>query len=137
MEGAWACCGSSACREANEPASRPAPHERRHRREVPGRQIAVVVRPLDLHDDADLSLMTLPVPAGATSIPVPAAIDGGKIASIHFTIDGTTVVTWNFCVSSLTLSYQWFWVSDSTLPSGSLNQATPLPPGDVQTPAAS
>lgn len=61
---------------------------------------------LDLHDAADLSLMTLPVPAGATSISVPATLDGGKIASIHFTINGSTIATWNFCVSSLTLAYQ-------------------------------
>jgi hypothetical protein len=61
---------------------------------------------VDLHDAADLSLVTLPVAAGATSVAVPATVDGGKIASVHFSMNGTTVPTWSFCVSKLTLSYQ-------------------------------
>jgi hypothetical protein len=61
---------------------------------------------IDLHDATDVSLVTLPVTAGATSVAVPATVDGGKIASIHFSMNGTKVPTWNFCVSMVTLSYQ-------------------------------
>jgi hypothetical protein len=46
------------------------------------------------------------VAAGATSVAVPATVDGGKIASVHFSMNGTTVPTWSFCISKLTLSYQ-------------------------------
>jgi hypothetical protein len=61
---------------------------------------------IELHDAADLSLIALPVSAGATSVAVPGTVDGGKVASIHFSVDGATIKTWNFCVSQLTLSYQ-------------------------------
>lgn len=61
---------------------------------------------VDLHDAADLSLVALPVTAGATSVTVPASVDGGKIASVHFSMNGTTVPSWSFCVASVTLSYR-------------------------------
>lgn len=61
---------------------------------------------VDLHDAADLSLITLTVAGAATSVAVPASVDGGKIASVHFSMNGTTVPSWSFCVSKVTLSYQ-------------------------------
>jgi hypothetical protein len=59
-----------------------------------------------LHDASDKSLGQVPVGAGATSATVPATIDGGQIASIHFGVNGATIKTWNFCITKLTLSYQ-------------------------------
>jgi hypothetical protein len=58
------------------------------------------------HDGTDTSMGQVTVAAGATSVSVPATIDGGQIASIHFVANAATVKTWNFCVSKVTLSYQ-------------------------------
>ena len=62
---------------------------------------------IDFHDNTDKSLGVLvPVTAGATSVDVPASIDGGAIASIHWVANASTLKTWNFCITKLTLSYQ-------------------------------
>jgi hypothetical protein len=58
------------------------------------------------HDGTDTSMGQVTVAAGATSVSVPATIDGGQIASIHFVANAATVKTWNFCITQLTLSYQ-------------------------------
>ncbi|HEX2870027.1 MAG TPA: hypothetical protein VHP33_02200 [Polyangiaceae bacterium] len=58
------------------------------------------------HDAADKTLGTAPIPAGAASIAVPPSIDGTKIASIHFLVDGTAVPSWSFCLTELKLSFQ-------------------------------
>jgi hypothetical protein len=58
------------------------------------------------HDGTDTSIGQVDVTAAATSVTVPATVDGGKIASIHFVVNGATIKTWNFCITNVTLSYQ-------------------------------
>lgn len=58
------------------------------------------------HDAADKTLGTTPIPAGGTSVTVPPTIDGTKIASVHFLVDGTAVPSWSFCLTQLRLSFQ-------------------------------
>jgi len=42
--------------------------------------------------------------AGATSVDVPANVDASKVASIKFSVAGTSSASWTFCLSSLTVS---------------------------------
>ena len=61
---------------------------------------------VDFHDAGDKSIGQVIVAAGATSVAVPATTDGGAIASIHWVANASTLKTWNFCITKLTLSYQ-------------------------------
>jgi hypothetical protein len=46
------------------------------------------------------------VAAGATSVTVPATVDGSKIASLQWSFPASTVTTaWNFCLTGLKLEY--------------------------------
>jgi len=57
-------------------------------------------------DAADLALGQVSLAAGAVSADVPATVDASKIASIHFSVNGSTIPNWNFCLSTVTVSYQ-------------------------------
>jgi hypothetical protein len=61
---------------------------------------------IDLHDPTDQSMAKLPVSAGATAVTLPGNVDGGKVASILFHMDGAAVPTWSFCISKLWFSYR-------------------------------
>jgi hypothetical protein len=43
--------------------------------------------------------------AGATSVTVPATVDASKVASIKFSLSGATNTSWNFCLTSLKVSF--------------------------------
>ena len=42
--------------------------------------------------------------AGATSVDLPANVDASQIASIKFSVSGASSASWNFCLTSLTVS---------------------------------
>jgi hypothetical protein len=42
--------------------------------------------------------------AGATAVDLPANVDASTIASIKFSVDGASSTSWNFCLTSLTVS---------------------------------
>ena len=42
--------------------------------------------------------------AGATSVDVPANVDASTVASIKFSVSGSASTSWNFCLTSLTVS---------------------------------
>jgi hypothetical protein len=44
--------------------------------------------------------------AGATSAAIPSSVDATKIAAVQFSFNAATIPSWNFCLSSVTISYQ-------------------------------
>jgi hypothetical protein len=56
-------------------------------------------------DAADVNVTRVDnLPAGATSVAVPANVDTSKVASIKFSVNGATSTSWNFCLTSLKVS---------------------------------
>ncbi len=55
-------------------------------------------------DAADVNVARIDLAAGATSVDVPANVDAGKIASIKFSLSGSSNPSWSFCLTSLTVS---------------------------------
>jgi hypothetical protein len=56
-------------------------------------------------DSADVNVAQVDnLAAGATSVDVPADVDASKVASIKFSVDGASSTSWNFCLTSLTVS---------------------------------
>jgi hypothetical protein len=56
-------------------------------------------------DAADVNVAQVDnLAAGATSVDVPANVDASKVASIKFSVSGAASPSWDFCLSSLTVS---------------------------------
>jgi hypothetical protein len=56
-------------------------------------------------DAADKSVARVDdIPAGTTSVAVPANLDTSKVASIKLSANGATSASWNFCLTSLKIS---------------------------------
>jgi hypothetical protein len=53
-----------------------------------------------------LALGSVAIAAGATSVTVPATVDGSKIAALEWSFPASSVTTsWNFCLTGLKLQY--------------------------------
>lgn len=58
-----------------------------------------------LFDDAsDKNVARLDVPAGTSSLDLPANVDTSKVASIKFSASGGNSASWNFCLTSVKVS---------------------------------
>jgi hypothetical protein len=56
-------------------------------------------------DAADVTVARVDnLAAGATSVDVPANVDASQVASIKFSVSGSSSASWNFCLTSLTVS---------------------------------
>jgi hypothetical protein len=56
-------------------------------------------------DAADVSVARVDnLPEGATSVDVPANIDATQVATIKFSVSGASSASWNFCLTSVTVS---------------------------------
>jgi len=56
-------------------------------------------------DAADVSVARIDnLAAGTTSVDMPANVDVSKVASIKFSVGGASSASWNFCLTSLTVS---------------------------------
>lgn len=56
-------------------------------------------------DAADVSVARIDnLAAGTTSVDMPANIDASKVATIKFSVAGASSASWNFCLTSLTVS---------------------------------
>ena len=56
-------------------------------------------------DAADVSVARIDnLAAGTTSVDMPANVDASKVASIKFSVGGASSASWNFCLTSLTVS---------------------------------
>lgn len=56
-------------------------------------------------DAADVTVARVDnLAAGATSVDLPAGVDASKVATIKFSVSGSSSPSWNFCLTSLTVS---------------------------------
>lgn len=56
-------------------------------------------------DSADVTLARVDnLAADATSLDLPADVDVSKVATIKFSVSGSSSASWNFCLKSLTVS---------------------------------
>ena len=56
-------------------------------------------------DAADVSVARVDnLPAGTTSVDVPAGVDASQVSTIKFSVAGASSASWDFCLTSLTVS---------------------------------